>query len=117
MLQMLEGISNSRTEFSVSSGPPKVPSAALVSATRQGATGTKLKGPWFVAAGEAVCGLHSFTRRPASTEPSPVAWSYPTPAANPIVPFVQLGVPVRQATAFEPDVMSWNTSGDVLANE
>src|SRR5690242_10849422 len=105
MLQTLSGTSNSRTEPAGSSGPPNVPSAVRVSAMRHGATGTKLKGPSVVASGAGVAELHSFTKWPASTDPKPDAWSYPGAAVNPMVPFVQFGVPVRHATAFVPEVM------------
>lgn len=40
------------------------------------------------------------TRRLASTDPRPEAWSYPVPALN----------PVRPGTLLLPEVMSWNTA-------
>jgi hypothetical protein len=50
-------------------------------------------------AGELVASFQWLTRTEASTDPSPVVWSYPTPALNPVCP----------GTLLLPLVMSWNT--------
>ena len=53
----------------------------------------------------------------ASTEPSPVTWSYPVPALKPmlVVPLGQFVVPLVQGTLLFPLVMSWNAEGVLAA--
>src|SRR5262249_4961188 len=57
----------------------------------------------------------------ASTDPSPVARSYPVPALNPLstptlpAPVEQLGLPPLHGTAIVPVVTSWKTAPDCPA--
>ena len=62
---------------------------------------------------------HTAANAAASTEPSPVAMSYPVPAlqhditpAPPVLP-VQFGLPATQTTALLPVVTSWKAAGVV----
>jgi hypothetical protein len=53
----------------------------------------------------------------ASTEPSPVTWSYPGPVLNPMgdAPAGQFVVPDVHGTLLFPLVTSWNTDGLLVA--
>jgi hypothetical protein len=58
---------------------------------------------------------HLVTRLYASTEPKPVARSYPGPAVYPKEPEMQPVVPRVQGTMLSPAVMSWKTPVVVCA--
>ena len=59
--------------------------------------------------------LHRLTRLFTSTEPSPVAWSYPGPALKPMSPVVQSELPITHGTMLFPAVTSWKIPDVVCA--